>query len=93
MALAALMSLTAGASLYGVPAFAHSDPGKRPAGWWGWQIMFNSLAIGLPLPGLLPSSFDIESSDARVAVVQKILANRDVQLTVWEDGPDDDDEP
>ncbi len=45
------------------------------------------------LPGLLPSSFDIESSDARVAIVQKILANRDVQLTVWEDGPDDDDEP
>lgn len=43
--------------------------------------------------GVLPSSFDIESSDARVAVAQKILANRDVQLTVWEDGPDDDDEP
>ena len=47
--LAGLMSLTAGASLFGILAYMLSNPGTRPASWWGWNALHYTFAVGLPL--------------------------------------------
>lgn len=41
--------LTAGASLFGLLGFALSDPGKRPASWGGWDLLFYGIVVAPPV--------------------------------------------
>lgn len=44
-----LSALAAGGSLFGLLGFALSDPGRRPATWAGWDLLFYGLVVGPPL--------------------------------------------